>query len=606
MIDDHTQDAVAEGGRQAETLGDVVLPARDELVLDRYRIGRELGRGGQAVVFEAIDVQLDRSVALKILAPTFGSGSSGDWQGLLDEARLQAAVEAPGVARLLDAQQDGNRRLLVMELVPGNGLKEIIAELKDRRLGAGKRPASGLWLAEAAELEPGSPAFERLAGFTWDEAVCDFGFTLATSVAHLHGAGLIHRDLKPGNLKLDSEGRPVVLDFGLAHWLGASTGAETSGTPGYMAPEQLKAATGSGANATPPDVRTDVYQIGLILYELLTLERAYPAELLQNIKRYVEIGSAGSVRPVRERDGLANLGLAAIIDHALAPVATDRYASLDGLASDLRRAGKGAAPQHAATPAGYRARCAVRGALRSPIVAALLVGLLLAPIVWMVRASLVNEVTSLEGWSFSPETSSQQGVVTGSSVSVGDDLGLRIATSTTTHIYVFSVYGGVDSEGRFVSPMRPLPLVDGSPQLNEDPQWGVRLAPGEHELVCTRIVEPNPREGLLVFATPKPVLLLERWMDALDEQSSRMQAGVGQATAFALLDQQKVARQTRGGSVMASADEQQLADERLRYAGLSASKVAGNEQWDLGQDMVRFEFLCDVVQPSATWSNNDQ
>ena len=574
------------------------LPQAGDLVLERYRIERELGRGGQAIVFEAHDVQLDRRVALKVLTPSLDGGSTENWRGLHEEARLQAAVEAPGVARLLDALRDGEARYIVMELVRGPGLGEVIAELRDRRLGEGTRPRSGAWLAEAAHLDPDSPAHARLTRLTWDRAVADFGRSLATSVGCLHERGLIHRDLKPGNLKLDSEGRPVVLDFGLARWLGAPKEERLQGTLGYMAPEQFGAMDDDSPLHGAQDARTDVYQVGLILYELLSLERAFPADALRDLSHYLELARAGRVPAIGDVDRHANVGLAAVIGLALAANPVDRYGSLTELALDLERVATGRAPRHAPTPLAFRARSAALDALRSPVIVALLAFLILVPVAWTVRAAMIADVTSIEGWIFSPLTDSQVDVVSGSPVQVGDDLGIRVSTSTSTVVYVLSVFGGAAQEERLVSPMRPLPLVNGVPQPNASPLWGLQLDAGTHELLCTRIEEANPREGLLVFATPDHATILERWLNALEQRLAVTPFGIEQDVAFALLDELRVPDTARGGTVLAAAataSDAELSREQDRYAGLSAAKAAGREEWDLAANILRFGFLCEVV-----------
>ena len=566
------------------------LPQRGEVVLGRYRIERELGRGGQAFVFEARDVELDRLVALKVLAPTVGG--RGDWQGLLEEARLQAAVEAPGVARLLDALRDGERRYLVMELVRGPGLKEVIGELRDRRRCEEQRPRTATWLAEAAGLGSEGPVRAALERRPWDRAVADFGVKLSHSVGCLHERGLIHRDLKPGNIKLDDSGDPVVLDFGLARWLDAPAKHQVAGTPGYMAPEQL---VPSGAQL---DERTDVYQIGLILYELLTFERAYPDVALHNTPRYLMLASVGSVPDLRGVDPGADEGLAAVLTRALAPDPEARYASLEDLALDLERIAHGRAPAGAPTSSSYRLRLGARRLARRPVGVVLLAAAVLVPSVWTMRAAFLQEVTSVEGWRYSPAERTKFDVFSDDPVHVGDDLGVRVSTSKPTFVYVLSLFDSVELEERLVSPMRPVPLVDGEPRPGDEESWGLRLAAGTHDLICTRIEDPNLREGLLVFAAGERLALLEGWLEGLDERRAVMPFGIQQEIAFAVLDQLRDPAGARGGAVLAAGpgrSPEDLVRERERYAGLTASTAAGLEEWDLGRDLIRFELLCEVV-----------
>jgi hypothetical protein len=358
-----------------------------------------------------------------------------------------------------------------------------------------------------------------------------------------------------------------------------------------MAPEQLE------PGQEQHDARTDVYQIGLILYEMLTLERAYTADAVREIARYVQLARAGLVRAVRDVDSRADVGLAAVIGRALAPKPEDRYARLEDLTADLRRVAAGRAPRLAPTPLVHRARCAAQATARGPAGIALLAAAILIPVVWTVRAGFLQTVTSVKGWGFSPEKSKQFDLDSESLVRVGDDLGIRVSNTKPTIVYVLSVFGDAQGDQRLVKPMPPTPLVNGVPQPRQDSRWGVRLEAGTHELICTRIEEENPREGLLVFATPERLETLERWLEALEERSSAMGLGVEQGVAFALLDEIREPAGVRGAVLAAGAQESdgRIARERERYSGLSASKAAGKEDWDLGQRLIRYEVLCTVV-----------
>lgn len=592
MTTDETLPANGIGTPNSEPQPVDLIPRIGELVLRRYHIKKELGRGGQAVVFEALDLELERRVALKVLAPTLAESGDGDWQGLLDEAKLQAAVEAPGIARLLDASREGERRYLVMELVRGPGLKEVIADLRDRRQSEGTRPASGAYLIEAAGLARNSSESSARSRWSWDRSVAEFGALLARSVASLHECGLIHRDLKPGNIKFDSAGRPVVLDFGLARWMSAPKSERLQGTPGYMAPEQLEAGGGR------LDERTDIYQLGLILYEMAGLERAYPADVSRDLSRYITLAREGRVRPLGDVDPRADVGLQAVITKSLDPIPENRYASLDDLANDLERIVKRRPPELAPTPLSYRMKRHFRRAAFGPIGAALLAAAVLAPAAWAIRAALVEEVTSVEGWSFSPKDAKQLNVVDDSVIRVGDDLGIRVSASSSRVLYVLSIFGEEHRDEQFVSPMRPTRFENGVLQAHSGTQWGVSIGPGTHELLCTRILEDNAREGLIVFASEKRSAIFEGWLAKLDEAMQGLPFGIDQEVAFAMLDDIRQGGDTRGGAILTAegqAQMEELARERERYAGLSAAKAAGQEDWDLGEGLVRFQVMCRVL-----------
>jgi hypothetical protein len=195
------------------------------LVLGRFELGRELGRGGFGVVFEALDRQLRRKVALKAILPGARPVRLGEaW--LQREAEAAAQLGHPNIVTLHDVGAWEGGPYLIMELLRGEAL--------DRRLSRG--PLAGP---------------EALA-VTID---------VARAINHAHGAGVVHRDLKPSNVFLLEDGFAKVLDFGLAHMFGA-TGPLRGGTPRYMAPEQRR--------GEAPDPRADVYAAALVLHEMLT------------------------------------------------------------------------------------------------------------------------------------------------------------------------------------------------------------------------------------------------------------------------------------------------------------------------------------------------
>ncbi|MDQ8153677.1 MAG: serine/threonine-protein kinase [Gemmatimonadota bacterium] len=197
---------------------------------DSLQVGEVLGTGGFAAVFRARDPYLERDVAIKVLDPSLGLDRDLEEQ-FLHEARIVAGVEHPHIVPLYDADSREGLLYLVMRLLPGQSLA-------DRIRAEGPLPA-----AEAARL----------------------AHEVAMALAAAHERGVVHRDIKPDNILLDASGHATVTDFGISRVTSRpdrDAAGTTSGTPGYMSPEQ---ALGEGV-----DGRADTYALGVVLFEMLT------------------------------------------------------------------------------------------------------------------------------------------------------------------------------------------------------------------------------------------------------------------------------------------------------------------------------------------------
>lgn len=222
-----------EGGTTFNVSESTATPEHDVLA-ERYELGELLGSGGMADVYAARDRLLDRDVAIKFFRPLDERAERARFVG---EARMLAGLSHPGLVTVFDAYfEDGRRPYLVMRLVDGGTLRQLINT--DGPLPSGR--------------------------------VARLGARLATALAHVHANGIVHRDVKPSNVLIDSAGDHYLADFGLAWALGSArltNSGELVGTACYLAPEQV-----TGTAVGP---QADIYALGLVLLECLTGRTEY-------------------------------------------------------------------------------------------------------------------------------------------------------------------------------------------------------------------------------------------------------------------------------------------------------------------------------------------
>ena len=271
-------------------------PAADDLtgrILGDFEIVRPIGRGGMGIVYEARQVSLNRTVALKVL---------GGGLGLTHRAVTRFRREAEAAARLHHTNivpvyatgEDHGTHFYAMELIAGPSLDRVLDRMRQDRAGPAApaepgsngdspSPAEPLpdWVSETIDYRPGAmprtpsrPAEGSSldAGGGYFDRVAAMVADVADALDYAHRNGVIHRDIKPSNLLLSPEGRLSLNDFGLARMLeepGMTMTGEFVGTPKYMSPEQIT------AGRAPLDHRTDIYSLGATLYELLTLRPPY-------------------------------------------------------------------------------------------------------------------------------------------------------------------------------------------------------------------------------------------------------------------------------------------------------------------------------------------
>jgi serine/threonine-protein kinase len=222
------------------------------IIAGRYRLVALLGRGGMGEVYRADDLTLDHPVALKFLPE--GSVDPAQLAQFHNELRIARQVSHKNVCRLYDLGEADGRRFLTMEYVDGEDLASLV-----RRIGR----------------------------IPQDKAI-EIARQICAGLAAAHERGVLHRDLKPANVMLDGDGQVRITDFGLASAVGDAN-AVRAGTPQYMAPEQLTAH--QGQEVQPASIKTDIYALGLVLFEIFTGKRAYDAKTLHDLMQLHESGT---------------------------------------------------------------------------------------------------------------------------------------------------------------------------------------------------------------------------------------------------------------------------------------------------------------------------
>jgi eukaryotic-like serine/threonine-protein kinase len=295
-----------------------VRPSRREPVLEpgqrlfEYEIVRLLGQGGFAAVYEARDRMLERRVAIKQLRLEKVKDDRSV-KRFIQEARVAAALEHPNVVTIYGLRVDQQRIYIILEYLPGGSLQELLDH-------QGKQP-----VGQTIKLISG---------------ICE-------GLARLHARGIVHRDIKAGNILLTADLRPKITDFGIAHVPQTAGGMALTqagfqpSTVIFSSPEQFRGET--------LDARSDVYQVGELLYQLLTgrhyidLETikaesdAFEHNVREEIKLYILLEKAICKEPpaglaaLRQRVG----GLADVVEKALAKRKEDRYDDILDLAADL-------------------------------------------------------------------------------------------------------------------------------------------------------------------------------------------------------------------------------------------------------------------------------
>jgi hypothetical protein len=273
------------------------------LLKNRYRLGRVLGRGGMCIVYQAWDTRLQRNVAVKRLEPPLSEDPRT--RARFDrEGRALAQLSHPNLVTLIDRGSSENEDYLVFEYVEGRSLKEMIRE----------------GLMSIGDIG-------RITG------------QVAEGLAAAHANGIVHRDVKPQNILIDRNGHAKVSDFGIAtgpDWTRVTRAGSVIGSARYMSPEQIR--------SKPVDARSDIYSLGVVMYEMLTGTPPFDGLNMPEIARMHLTATPSPISTVR-----ANMpeGLEKVVLRCLEKLPDDRFSSMDELLGAL--VGLGIyAPQRAA------------------------------------------------------------------------------------------------------------------------------------------------------------------------------------------------------------------------------------------------------------------
>jgi formylglycine-generating enzyme required for sulfatase activity len=285
----------------------------------RFRLLQELGRGAQGVVHLAEDTSLGRKVALKMLLAG-GAQSAEVRERFHREAKITSMLDHPGICGLYETGETDGVPYIAMQYVRGKTLAGLLKEARELQRADAGRAVESITVtgrSSTGELQDVVRLVERAA----------------RALHAAHEAGLVHRDIKPGNIMVTPEGDPVLLDFGLARELDddaqtLTASGQVMGTPAYLAPEQII------ADRERIDRRTDVYALGVTLFECLTLQRPYDAPTWDQLYHKILEGAAPNPRKLNPR---IPRDLRTVIEVAMEREPKRRYPTALAFAEDLKR-----------------------------------------------------------------------------------------------------------------------------------------------------------------------------------------------------------------------------------------------------------------------------
>jgi serine/threonine protein kinase len=293
--------------------------------LGDFRLVREVGRGGMGIVYEAEQISLNRRVALKVL-PFAATLDARQLLRFKNEARAAAHLHHLHIVPVYGVGTDQGVHYYAMQFIEGQNLADMILEMR-RATVASSCPT----MPSAVTLgQSGLPTLRSAKSPAFFRAVAQMGIQAAEALEYAHQLGIIHRDIKPANLLLDAAAHLWITDFGLARCQadqGLTLTGDVAGTLRYMSPEQALAKRGL------VDHRSDIYSLGVTLYEILTLEPAYPGRDREELLRQFALGDPA---PPRRLKPAIPVELETIVLKAMAREPERRYATAQELAEDLQ------------------------------------------------------------------------------------------------------------------------------------------------------------------------------------------------------------------------------------------------------------------------------
>jgi tetratricopeptide (TPR) repeat protein len=356
----------SDAGIPAGAPSDTALPHTQ---LGDFELLREIGRGGMGVVYEARQISLKRHVALKVLPPGLGLTDQAV-QRFEREAQAAGKLHHTNIVPVHATGEDRGCHYYAMELVQGQSLAQVLNDLR------GEQPNLGL-----SDTDTG--------GREWFDTVARLMADVGDALHYAHGQGVIHRDVKPANLLLSDDGRLCLGDFGLARVAqepGMTVSGSFLGTPAYMSPEQV------AAGRAQLDHRTDVYSLGAVLYEMLTLQRPFQGDSREQILTGI---LSKDPRPPRRVNPRVPVDLETICLKAMEKDPDRRYATAGEMAADLRQfLQRGLIAARRAGPL-RRFGKRIRGhPIAATVVAATILVLILAGFAWQVSGERNREAAA--------------------------------------------------------------------------------------------------------------------------------------------------------------------------------------------------------------------